>query len=681
MSTSDLITPKHLERLAMIYIRQSSPQQVLSNQESLRLQYALQQRAKELGWSTDRIEVIDTDLGMTASAAGHRQGFKELLAKVTLGEVGIILSIDVTRLSRNCSDWYPLLDICGFKQCLIGDRDGIYDPGTANGRLLLGLKGQISELELHTIRSRLMAGLLNKADRGELALPLPVRLRRDERGIVVKDPNLEVQQRLELVFSTFLHVRSASKAAKALNDQELSIPRRDRFGEVIWKRPTIGAVLLILRNPAYAGAFVYGRRQSVKKDLAHRPLQRPLPISDWKKRINDKYPAYVSWETYEKIQRMLDDNRAEYTRDRTRGIPREGAALLQGLVYCGESGHKMGVQYKQGTHYRCAELSSRYGVPVCQHIPADPVDKRVVEVFFEALSIAELDLYDQALQEQNSSREKMRRAQMQQLERFRYDAALAERQYRRVDPDNRLVAAELERRWEESLRALREAEDSMRRQTETEAESFHLDPGLKQALLDVGRRLPELWESSLISRAQKKAFLRCLIDKVVIQRAVRDCVRTRIVWRGGADSLLEIPIAVGAFSALSGAKELEEKMVALIKQGWSDAEIAEQLTAEGARSPRREKVIESTVRNIRLKHGIKVNRNHPHRHRPPGHLPIAQLSQLIEAPQHWIYFQIRSGRIIVNRDPVTRHYLFPDQPKTIKLLKKLKAGEIKIVRL
>ena len=270
---------------------------------------------------------------------------------------------------------------------------------------------------------------------------------------------------------------------------------------------------------------------------------------------------------------------------------------------------------------------------------------------------------------------------MQQLERFRYDAALAERQYRRVDPDNRLVAAELERRWEESLRALREAEDSMQRQTEAGAESFHLDPKLKQALLDVGRRLPELWESGLISRAQKKALLRCLIDKVVIQRAVRDCVRTRIVWRGGADSLLEIPIAVGSFSALSGAKELEEKMVALIKQGWSDAEIAEQLTAEGARSPRREKVIESTVRNIRLKHGIKVNRNHPHRHRPPGHLPIAQLSQLIEAPQHWIYFQIRSGRIIVNRDPVTRHYLFPDQPKTIKLLKKLKAGEIKIVRL
>src|SRR5262245_47417611 len=333
MHTSDLITPQHLTRKAVIYIRQSTPHQVVSHQESLRLQYALGERARQLGWPNEAIDIIDEDLGLTAASAAHRTGFNTLVAQVTLEQVGLILSTDVTRLSRNCSDWYPLLDICGFKQCLIGDRDGIYDPGTANGRLLLGLKGQISELELHTIRSRLMAGLLNKVDRGELPLPLPVGLTRDERGIVVKDPNMEVQQRLELVFSTFLQVRSASKTAKALNDQELSIPRRDRFGEVSWKRPTISAVLLILRNPAYAGAFVYGRRQSVKKDLAHRLLQRPLPISDWKKRINDKYPAYVSWETYEKIQRMLDDNRAEYTRDRTRGIPREGAALLQGLVY------------------------------------------------------------------------------------------------------------------------------------------------------------------------------------------------------------------------------------------------------------------------------------------------------------------------------------------------------------
>ena len=214
MTSSDLISARHLARRAIIYIRQSSPHQVLTHQESLRLQYALRSRAVELGWPEDGIEVIDTDLGLTAAGAEHREGFKSLLARVTLGEVGIILSLDVTRLSRNCSDWYPLLDLCSFRDCLIADKDGVYDPATPNGRLLLGLKGQISELELHTLRLRLTAGLINKAERGELALTLPVGLVRDARGAVEKDPNIEVQQRIELIFATFLKVRSASQVVR-----------------------------------------------------------------------------------------------------------------------------------------------------------------------------------------------------------------------------------------------------------------------------------------------------------------------------------------------------------------------------------------------------------------------------------------------------------------------------------
>ena len=440
MSTADLITPQHLARLAVIYIRQSSPQQVLSNQESLRLQYALRQRARDLGWPPDRIEIIDADLGLTAAAARHRTGFKDLLAKVTLGEVGLILSLEVTRLSRNCTAWYPLLDLCGFKRCLIADRDGVYDPGTANGRLLLGLKGQISELELHTIRARLTSGLLNKAERGELALRLPVGLIRADTGVVQKDPNLELQQRLELIFATFLEVRSSSRTARRLNEQGLTIPRRDPFGEVVWQRPTVSAVLSILRNPAYAGAFVYGRRQSVRQDLAQRPWHKRLPREEWKYLVRDRYPAYVEWSNWERIQQMLDQNRADYSRDRTRGIPREGAALLQGIVYCGESGHQLSVQYKERTHYCCIALRNRYGGPLCQRIPADPVDAAVVRAFFAALAPAELNLYEQALREEKEAAGKVIHAHLQQLERLRYEAALAERQFRRVDLDNRLVA-------------------------------------------------------------------------------------------------------------------------------------------------------------------------------------------------------------------------------------------------
>jgi hypothetical protein len=341
----------------------------------------------------------------------------------------------------------------------------------------------------------------------------------------------------------------------------------------------------------------------------------------------------------------------------------------------------MSVQYKPGPHYRCAELRSRYGVPVCQHIPAEPVDRCVVQAFFAALSPVELNLYECALETEKADRARFQHAQQQQLERLRYEAALAERQYRRVDPDNRLVAAELERRWEEALRTLQTAEEAQQRAAAA-SPRISLAPQLKAALLDLGRQLPEIWGTSFLSRAraQKKALLRCLIDKVVLQRAVRDRVQARIVWRGGADTTLEIPLAVGAFSALSEAAELEEKMLALIHQGWSDAKIAEHLSEAGYRSPRSERVITSTVRNIRLKHEIQVDRHHPH-HRPPGHLSIAQLSQTLDVPQHWIYYLIRERRILVQRDPQTKHYLFPARPETIEQLKKLKAGEIQIVRL
>src|SRR6266700_325506 len=266
MNTSELVTPQHLQHKAIIYIRQSTPHQQISNQESLRLQYALHQRAQMLGWHPDDIEIIDADLGLTGASAQHRTGFQELVTKVSLGQVGIILSCEVTRLSRNCSDWYPLLDVCGYRGCLIAVNDGIYDAGSANGRLLLGLKGQLSELELHTIRARMTAGLLNKAERGALALQLPVGLVRDVTGTVRKDPHREVQDRLDLVFTTFLRVKSASKVLQFFNAHDLHLPRRDRFGDIIWKKPTVAAILQILKNPAYAGAFVYGKTRGV----AHR---------------------------------------------------------------------------------------------------------------------------------------------------------------------------------------------------------------------------------------------------------------------------------------------------------------------------------------------------------------------------------------------------------------------------
>ena len=513
MNTSELVTSLHLQKKAVIYIRQSTPHQQISNQESLRLQYALQERAQHLGWHAEDVEIIDADLGLTGASAQHRTGFQELVANVTLGRVGIILSVDVTRLSRNCSDWYPLLDVCGYRGCLIADNDGIYDPGSANGRLLLGLKGQLSELELHTIRARMTAGLLNKAKRGELALTLPVGLVRDALDRVYKDSHQEVADRLDLVFTTFLRLRSASKVLGFLNAEHLLLPRRDRFGDVVWKQPTTAIILHILKNPAYAGAFVYGRTRTLPRDpAATRSKQIRLPIEQWRIRVNDVYPAYVSWETFERIQAMLLDNYAEYDRNKSRGVPRPGAALLHGMVYCGECGHKLVVQYKGGTRYLCNFLRQKYRVPVCQHIPGDAVDPHIVQAFFQVLSPVELDVYARAVAAQQHVTEQVSHAHQHHLKRLRYEATLAQRQFLRVDPDNRLVAAALEKRWNEALAELKRVEEAEAQRDVPPLPLLPLSERLQTAFKAIGQHLPMLWHQGLISQRQKKALLRCLID-------------------------------------------------------------------------------------------------------------------------------------------------------------------------
>jgi DNA invertase Pin-like site-specific DNA recombinase len=681
MSTSELVTSLHLQKKAIIYIRQSTPHQQISNQESLRLQYALKERAQRMGWHADNIEIIDADLGLTGASAQHRTGFQELVAKVTLDQVGIILSVDVTRLSRNCSDWYPLLDVCGYRNCLIADNDGIYDPGSANGRLLLGLKGQLSELELHTIRARMTAGLLNKATRGELALTLPVGLLRDTLDRVHKDPNQEVQDRLTLVFTTFLRLRSASKVLGFLNAETLALPRRDRFGDVVWKKPTVAMILHILKNPAYAGAFVYGRTRSLPRDpAALRSKQIRLPMEQWRIRVNDVYPAYISWETFERIQAMLLDNYAEYDRNKSRGVPRPGAALLHGMVYCGECGHKLVVQYKGGTRYLCNFLRQKYRVPVCQHIPGDAVDPHIVQAFFQVLSPVELDVYSRAVAAQQHTTEQVSNAHQQHLERLRYEATLAERQFLRVDPDNRLVAAALEKRWNEALAELKRVEDAEAQRDVPVRPLLALSEELQTAFKAIGQHLPALWQQGLISQQHKKALLRCLIDKVVVHRPSPEWVQARIVWRGGESTELEIPVAVGSLKDLAGVKEMERLVLERSAQGATDEVIASELTAQGYRSPMHPFVLPSTVRGLRLKHHQFLVRHQSHPRRVPGFLTLTQLAKELDIVPHWIYDRINNGSIQVSKDAKTRLYLFPDQPATLEQFKALRAGTVKTIR-
>lgn len=675
---SELVKPTHLTRKAVVYIRQSTPHQVVSNQESLRLQYALRQRARELGWHEADIDVIDADLGLSGASTAGRNGFKELVGRVSLSEIGLILSIDVTRLARNCSDWYPLLDICGLRGCLIADRDGVYDPGSANGRLLLGLKGTISELELHTIRSRLTAGLLAKAERGELALTLPVGLVRDPSGVVVKDPDLAVQKRLDLVFELFLKLRTVAKVMRTLNQRTLDLPRRDRHGDSLWARATVASVASILKNPAYAGAFVYGRTRmhTPARDGASK-RKKPRPVDEWRIVVKDRYPAYIDWPTYEKICAAIRDNRAEYMRIKSRGAPRNGELLLHGIAWCGRCGHKMFVRYKGGGQYVCNHLRSNEGLPTCQEMRAARIDKAVADAFLTAIAPAELDALSKARRTQLQMDAALRAGAERELERKRYAATLAERQFNRVDPDNRLVAAELERRWEAALNEVRAAEEELGQKTPAQpVAQIGMGKVLQGKVISLAGRLPQIWAAPTTTDAQRKTMLRCLVDKVVLDRGEHDIATVRIVWRGGAVTDLEVKRKVNAVARLARGIEMRDRVLSLVRAGMYDDQIAALLTSEGHRSPNSDVVVlPATIHRIRRSAGMHAPQQRTRWIHDSGTLTAPELAAKLSIPVNWLYIQIRKKKLLIDRGP-SGAYIFNDTTAVVDGVQNLRSHKI-----
>jgi DNA invertase Pin-like site-specific DNA recombinase len=675
VTNSDPVTPAHLDRRAVIYIRQSSPQQVISHQESLRLQYDLRQRAAACGWPDSMIDVIDSDLGHTGRTTRGRVGFAELVSRVTLGEVGIIFAYDVTRLARNCTDWYHLLDLCGFRSCLVGDQDGLYDPATANGRLILGLKGLISELELHTLRARLTAGLHNKARRGELAQTLPVGLVRDLAGRVVKHPDQEVRERIDLVFATFLRVKSLHGVVRELTAAGLLLPRRVSGrddGAVVWRRPTAAAVATLLHNPAYAGTFVYGRSRFQPRVAGGPSRKHPLPPEQWRFVVPDKYPAYIDRETHATIQAILSDNYQEYQRRRSRGIARAGAALLQGLAYCGHCGCKMTVQYQSAARYICNRHKMQSGGRECQRVLSAAVEPWVVRSFWEALSPAELDRYDEAVAALAEQRQHHQRARDRQLERLRYEARLAEKQYRLVDAENRLVAAELERRWEQALQAVRQAEEESRA-CATPAEPLSAD--LRAQLGEAGPTLRQQWEGGALTNVRKKELLRALIDKVVLRRAATDKCEVRIIWKGGDWTTAELPLPVVTYAEMTDGAEVIAEVVRRARAGEPDERIAAEMTAGGRHSPLKGGLSVDTVRRIRLQHGVYTRVAEFHRRGLPGWMTLGEAVRRLGEHTGWAYYLLRKKRLVIERDREVGLYLVPEDKGVLKHLKELLRGK------
>ena len=399
---SSLIQSTHLTRRAYVYIRQSSLTQVLEHQESTALQYQLVQRAQELGWSSDQVSIIDEDQGQSAVSTHLRPGFQQLAAEVSLGHVGLILGIEVSRLARSCADWHRLLELCALSHTLLADADGVYDPLTYNDRLLLGLKGAFAEAELHLLRGRLTAAREYKAQRGELALTLPVGFIRQPDGTVALDPHQGVQERLAYVFTRFSQIGSLGGLLRDLCAHHLLLPHRPlsgpQRGQILWKPPTEPALRGLLKNPAYAGAYAYGK--TTRRPEKARP-QHPysgtviLPREQWKVLLHNVYPAYLSWDQYLANQDRLAANLQRFAA-RGRGLARSGQALLQGLVRCGRCGQRMGVQYggPQGEYgtYRCDRAYRRQGAPVCQTVRAHWVDPEVERLFLAALAPAHLEL-------------------------------------------------------------------------------------------------------------------------------------------------------------------------------------------------------------------------------------------------------------------------------------------------
>jgi DNA invertase Pin-like site-specific DNA recombinase len=676
MTTSELIQPHHLQRHAVVYPRQSTPQQVRNHQESLRLQYALTERARAFGWDASDVQVIDDDLGVTGSSTVGRPGFQELVSRVNLGQVGIIFAYDVTRLARNCTDWYQLLDLCGYRQCLVGDQEAVYDPATPNGRLILGLKGLIAEMELHTLKMRLHAGLINKARRGDLALRVPGGLVRDLSGRVVQHPDQEVRERIAFVFATFLRVKSVHGVVREMVAARLLLPRRKRGrddGTIVWRRPTAAAISSLLHNPAYAGTFAYGRTRTYANVPGGRPCKHPLPQEQWQFMVPDKYAAYIDRDTYAAIQAILRDNYQEYQRRRSRGVARSGPALLQGLAYCGHCGNKMAIQYHPAPRYLCNHHRTRSGGKECQRLPTAPIDACVVQNFWEALSPAELDCYDEAVAAFDEQRRQIERARQQQLERLRYEARLAEKQYRLVDAENRLVAAELERRWEQALQALRQWEEQAASSAETKPETLTAE--LRRQWDEAHPTLRQLWDKGELTNVRKKDLLRVLVDKVILKRVASEMCEVRIIWKGGNWTAADVALPVKTYAAMANGEALISEVIRRTRAGQSDKQIAAELTAAGYHAPRKKPLSVHSIERMRQQHGVHSPKTEFLLHGLAGWITLGQATQRLGEHKAWAYYLLRNKRLLIERDPEIGLYLVRDNKKVLKQLKELLCGE------
>jgi DNA invertase Pin-like site-specific DNA recombinase len=600
---------RHLERLAVVYVRQSSPQQVLQHGESRARQYALADYAVALGWPRPRVLVIDDDQGHSGKSAADRSGFQRLLAEVTLDHVGLVLGLEMSRLARSSTDWHHLIETCALFGTLLADQEGIYDAHDPNDRLLLGLKGAMSEAELFTMRNRLERGKLHKAQRGALFTRLSTGYVRLPSGEVDFDPDEQVQTVIRLLFALFDELGTVWAVFRYLRDHHVGlgfrVPPGDARGQLHWRPATWSAVFGILKSPLYAGAYVYGRRQvDPRRSATGRPGVRGVPPEQWKVLLRDRLPAYISWERYQENQRRMRQNR---TSADTVGLPRQGAALLAGLLRCGRCGRRMRASYSKAGrgHYLCVRHQRQPGASPCGGVAAAAVDDLVAGQVLRALQPAALELSLQAAEAIQNDRARLDRCRRQELERARYEAERLERQYQAVEPENRLVARTLERRWEEALREEKRLQEEYDRWVRQQPPQ--VSPAERRRIQSLAEDIPSLWHAAATTRADRKEVVRCLVERVEVQvRPDSEQTDVTIVWQGGWTSRHQVARAVWRYEQLHDYGRLRGRLVQMRRQGLSAAAIAARLHEEGFTPPhRRGPYTKAVVHQLLTRHGLR----------------------------------------------------------------------------
>jgi DNA invertase Pin-like site-specific DNA recombinase len=657
-NSEDRVTTAHRAKLAYIYVRQSTAGQVRQHQESTELQYRLVDRATLFGWPRERIEVIDDDLGKSGTTSNGRWGFQRLIAEIGMGKAGLVLSLDASRLARNNRDWHQLLELCSLFGVLIADGERLYDPCAYHDRLLLGLSGIMSEAELHQIKVRLHQGERQKAARGELRLPLPAGLAHDRDGRVVRNPDEEVQACLLLLFAKFRELRSAKAVMRYLQQAGLRLPVRPLRGpaphEVVWRPADNARVLNVLKNPAYAGAYVYGRRR--RDPIGRRPGTRhgstvAVAPEDWPICLKDAHPGYLSWEEFMANQRRLADNLSRYDANRP-GVPRKGNALLQGIVVCGRCSRHMYLRYS-GPHgdfpvYHCSADQQREGGPRCQEVRALAVDAELEKLALAALAPDQIAVAVAALGALEEEARLLERQWALKRERARYEAERARRQYDAVEPENRLVARSLERAWEEKLRQVEQVEaehESWRRE-----QAISLTDADRDQILSLGQNLPQLWNATTTTAAERKQILRLLLKEVVLdQRRERGQVWIRIVWQTGATSEHWLRRSVHSYTEYAEAERLERRICELNARLKMDAEIATILNTEGLVTARGCAFTGGEIHALRKRWGIptvKINGKEANPRRwPDGSYSIQGAAEVLGVTAQTVFKWMKKGRL------------------------------------